>query len=116
MSRLAFLRDRAVLALIAGAVVAIGMCALAWPVQLDDYDPWGFRIGCGTGFASSYDQATLADEERRSAQSQSGYVDACGSAVLWRRVWSTAMLGLGCGLTVLLVNRRVTDGAQSSIE
>ena len=42
--------------------------------------------------------------------------DACGSAVLWRRVWSTAMLGLGCGLTVLLVNRRVTDGAQSSIE
>jgi hypothetical protein len=112
MEGVAILRDRFARALIAGLVVVIGACALAWPVQLDDYDPWGFRIVCGTGLASSYDQASIADEQRRPApQPQREYVDACGSAIVWRRAWATSMLALGGGvLLALLWSRRATDG------
>ncbi len=100
----AILRDHVAIALVAGAIVAIGVLALFWSVQLDGYDRWGFRIGCGTGLASSYDQATLADQQPTGPHG--GYVDACHSAVLWRRVWAVALVGLGVGCLVFLVNDR----------
>jgi hypothetical protein len=107
MRRLAILRDRVAIALVAAAVVAVGVLALFWPVRLDGFDRWGFRVGCGTGLASSYDQATLADRQPGPApQPEGGYVDACRSAVLWRRAWAVALVGVGGGgLTVLLGNR-----------
>ena len=113
MKPAALLRDPLVSALIAGTLLVIGIFALSWPVELDEYDRWGFRIDCGTGFASSYDQAAIADQQAPSPpQSQSGYVDGCQSAVLWRRGWASAVLALGVGAgLVLLLNRE--DGRVS---
>lgn len=111
MAPTALLRDPLVSALIVGTLLVIGIFALYWPVELDEYDRWGFRIDCGTGFASSYDQAALADQQPPSSpQSQSGYVDGCKSAVLWRRGWASAVLALGVGAGVVLLLRR-DDGS-----
>lgn len=113
MNSAALLRDRFASALIVGALLVIGIFALSWPVELDDYDRWGFRIDCGTGFASSYDQAALTDQQPPPPpQSQSGYVDGCQSAVLWRRGWASALLaiGVGAGLVLLLSRDRQPVG------
>ncbi|MCV7013380.1 hypothetical protein [Mycolicibacterium madagascariense] len=100
------LRDPVTIALVAGGLVVFGILAMNWPVQLGDYDRWGFRIGCGTGFASSYDQATLADQQPPTPpQPQGGYADRCESAVVWRRTWASTVIVLGGGALVLLLGR-----------
>ena len=102
------LRDRVTIALVAVGLVVFGILAMNWSVQLDDYDRWGFRIGCGTGFTTSYDQATLADQQPPlPPQPQSGYTDRCQTAVVWRRVWATSVIVLGGAMLALLVARPV---------
>jgi hypothetical protein len=109
MRAVEILRDRVTITLVAGALLAIGVLALFWSVQLDGYDRWGFRIGCGTGVASSYDQATLTDQQPPPPpQPQSGYVQGCQSAMLWRRAWAASLIVLGGGtvITLLLYRER----------
>lgn len=106
MRLVSILRDRVTIALVAAGLVVFGLLAMNWSVQLADYDRWGFRIECGTGFASSYDQATLADQQPPPPpQAQGGYADRCQTAVVWRRVWASTVIVLGGGVLALLASR-----------
>lgn len=94
-------RDRFVLALVAAALIAAGLLALNSPTTLDEFDRWGFRIVCGTGFTADYGQAEIAD----ATETSSDYVGQCGSAVTWRRTWAGGLVLLGAGLSLGLALR-----------
>jgi hypothetical protein len=110
----AILRNRMGLTLVASTAVFIGVLALFWPVHLDDYDQYGFRIGCGDGAVADYEQAKSADRQAsKSLQQQTpergtDRVGDCRSATRWRRGWAApvAVLGIAGLLTALLDRER----------
>ena len=65
--------------IVSAILLCIGLFALRFPVYLDQYDQWGWQIGCGTGFSSDLTQAAAAvgDED---------YVNQCENALIVRRV------------------------------
>lgn len=81
----------------AAIALGVGLLALNFPVFLDDFDKWGWQIKCGTGYLSDFTQAAAAGDGKN-------YSDACGTAVLIRRLWagSLAMMGASVLLVVLL--------------
>lgn len=85
-----------------GALVAIGLVALNFPVFLDEYDRWGMQINCGTGYSANLDQAQIAIQ----ASPPSDFVDQCQSALAMRRAWAIPIAVTGwivlCGIAVAL--------------
>jgi hypothetical protein len=102
------MRDRFTLALVAAAMVGVGFLGLYWPTSLDDFDQWGFRITCGTGFAADYSQAGTADAAATGTSSaQPDYVGQCRSAIWVRRGWTATLMSIGVALSIaLLLNSR----------
>jgi hypothetical protein len=100
------LRDRTVLAVIAAAMLFVGVVALYWPTSLDHYDRWGFRVHCGSGFVADYGQATIADQADAAAKdptTASPYVEQCHAAIWWRRGWAYPLTIAGLALSVALL-------------
>ncbi|WP_264013473.1 hypothetical protein [[Mycobacterium] manitobense] len=102
------MRDRVTLALIAAAMIGVGFLGLYWSTSLDDFDQWGFRITCGTGFAADYSQAGTADAAAaETRQTQPDYVGQCRSAIWIRRGWTASVMSIGLALSIaLLLNSR----------
>lgn len=108
------MRDRVTLALVAAAMIGVGFLGLYWSTSLDDFDQWGFRITCGSGFAADYSQAGTADAAAESQQRQPDYVGQCRSAIWVRRGWTASLLSLGVALSIALLlssRERVDDRA-----
>lgn len=73
---------------IAGALlVVIGLLALWFPVYLNQYDPYGMQIACGSGFSANLSQAADTNGD--------GLVAQCGTALLLRRIWAIPVVVLG---------------------
>ena len=87
------------LAIVGGVLVAAGLFALRFPVQLDAFDQWGWLIKCGNGFSGNLLQADQATNG-------SGYVEQCEAALLSRRMWTIPMIAVGAvaGVGALLVS------------
>ncbi|MGA5465160.1 hypothetical protein [Mycobacterium sp. NPDC050041] len=104
------MRDRVTLALVAAAMIGVGFLGLYWSTSLDDFDQWGFRITCGSGFAADYSQAATADAEAAAAETppaQTDYVGRCRSAIWLRRGWTASLMSIGVALSIaLLLNSR----------
>lgn len=85
-----------------GALVAIGLVALNFPVFLDAYDQWGWQIKCGTGYSTNMMQADIANQ----AFPQTNFVDQCQGALAVRRAWTIPLAVIGwlilSGLAVAL--------------
>ena len=81
--------------IVCGALVAIGLVALNFPVFLDASDQWGFQIKCGTGYATDLTQAAAV-------AGQHNYVDKCETALLARRMWTIPLVAIS-GLVLLVV-------------
>jgi hypothetical protein len=76
--------------LVAGvALVVVGLLALRFPVFLPDFDQWGFRVNCGSGFQSALTQAGVADS------GGTHFVDQCHTAIAMRRAWSIPVVAFG---------------------
>jgi hypothetical protein len=75
------------LAIVAAALVVIGLLALWFPVYLSQYDQYGMQIACGRGFSADLSQAAGADGD--------GLVSQCGTALLLRRLWAIPAVVLG---------------------
>jgi hypothetical protein len=69
-----------VLGVVGAALIAVGLLALWFPVQLDQYDQWGMQISCGRGFGASLAQTPGAHD--------AGLAGQCGTALLLRRLWA----------------------------
>ena len=67
--------------------IVVGVFALYFPVFIDAYDQYGFQIKCGTGFGSDLSQAADA--------TGGDYVDQCGTALMWRRMWAIPLVVFG---------------------
>ncbi len=68
-------------------LIVVGVVALNFPVFIDAYDQYGWQIKCGTGFGSDLTQAAAA--------TGGNYVDQCGTALMWRRMWTIPMVAFG---------------------
>ena len=68
-------------------LIVVGVLALYFPVFIDAYDQYGWQIECGTGFGSDLSQAAEA--------TGGNYVDQCGSALMWRRMWAIPLVAFG---------------------
>lgn len=76
---------------IAGVVLALmGLAALVYPVYLNELDPYGMKVDCGSGLISDLGQARNADSDELAS--------SCESALLVRRAWSIPMAAAGLGL------------------
>lgn len=113
MSSDKLLRNRFGLALVSSAVLALAAIALLWPIALDHWDQYGFRIACGNGASTEYTQAAAADQENRNAvqgqatERATDYVGDCRSATWWRRGWTAPLAILGIvGLVIPLRDHR----------
>lgn len=93
----AALRNRVAIGAIAAFAIATGLW-LYWPVRLDVFDPWGFRITCGSGFLPNFDRA--------SAPLGGDDITACRNAVWSRRAWAAVPLGIGVGCLAVLHRTR----------
>ena len=83
------------------ALLTVGLLALRFPVFLSDYNQWGFRINCGSGFQSTLTQAGLADP------AGSHFIDQCHTAIATRRAWAIPLALSGVLLlSALLVRPR----------
>ncbi|QEN13504.1 hypothetical protein ACRDU6_13250 [Mycolicibacterium sp. ELW1] len=81
-----------VAAVVAVALLTLGLLALRWPVYLPDFDPWGVQIKCGSGFSADLVQATFA-----------GKADQCQHALAMRRGWAIPVAALGWTIVIVLV-------------
>ncbi|KUH83467.1 MULTISPECIES: hypothetical protein [unclassified Mycobacterium] len=111
----AILRDRVTIALAAAAMIGAGFFALYWPTSLNEYDPWGVRIQCGSGLAADFDQATIAEDVGTAnsvaanlvaAPPNPSYVDRCRTALWQRRAWAAALLSVGVVVAIALLLAR----------
>ncbi|WP_059017958.1 hypothetical protein [Mycobacterium sp. M26] len=75
----------------AAVLLTVGLLALRWPVYLPEYDPWGIKINCGSGFSAELVQAQFA-----------GSVDRCQHALAVRRMWAIPVAVLGWLIVVWL--------------
>ena len=83
------------------ALLTVGLLALRFPVFLSDFDQWGFRINCGSGFQSTLTQAGLADP------AGSHFIGQCHTAIATRRAWAIPLALSGVLLlSALLVRPR----------
>ena len=76
-----------------------GLLALRFPVFLPDFDQWGFRINCGSGFQSASTQAGAADS------AGTRFVHQCHTAIAMRRTWAIPLAVAGSLLLGALVIR-----------
>ncbi|BBX08882.1 hypothetical protein [Mycolicibacterium aichiense] len=81
-----------VAAVVAVALLTLGLLALRWPVYLPDFDPWGVQIKCGSGFSADLVQATFA-----------GKADQCQHALAMRRGWAIPVAALAWTIVIVLV-------------
>ncbi|UXA07174.1 hypothetical protein KXD96_03160 [Mycobacterium sp. SMC-2] len=89
----------------AAAIVAltVGLLALRFPVFIDDYDQFGWKVKCGNGFTTDLAQASSADankNEHEGAMPSANYVGQCDDALMIRRAWAIPAAALG-GLTLV---------------
>jgi hypothetical protein len=107
-------RDRLLLGFVAAAMAVAGFFALYWPTTLDEYDQWGFRIACGSGFSQDLAQAAAADHGGSAAnpaanpaadatRPDTDYAGQCQSAIWIRRAWAFPLLVIGAVLLIALV-------------
>ena len=91
------LTTRRLLAMIAAALVlVIGVLGMWQSVYLSDFDRYGIKIRCGTGFVADFTQAEIADDGGGQHSKQ------CDSALLVRRAWAIPVSVLGVGSLVAL--------------
>lgn len=77
---------------ITGLVLAvIGLMALWFPVYLDQYDAYGIKVTCGSGWRSNLTQALYADGN----DNTQALVTRCDTALLVRRAWAIPSVALG---------------------
>ncbi|CAM3239302.1 hypothetical protein H7J50_02415 [Mycobacterium intermedium] len=75
----------------AGVVLALmGLAALVYPVYLNELDPYGIKVDCGSGLISDLGQARNANSDELASD--------CEGALLARRAWSIPTLAAGLGL------------------
>jgi len=94
---------------VACAVLIVGgLLALNFPVFLDAFDQYGFRIKCGTGYATDLSQAAAAAGEHT-------YVDQCETALLVRRTWAIPLVVVGAiVLALVLAMAAIVWGRESA--
>ncbi len=94
--------------IVSAILLCIGLFALRFPVYLDEYDQWGWQIGCGTGFSSDLTQAAAAvgDED---------YVNQCEKALIVRRVWTIPLVILGSVVLLAVLVATATTSARESL-
>lgn len=94
------LTTRRLLAMIAaGFIVVVGFLGMWQPVHLSDYDRYGIKIRCGTGFVTDLSQAQIADDGAGTR------TDQCDTALLVRRAWAIPMMLAGSGVLLTLALR-----------
>lgn len=77
---------------ITGLLLAvIGLMALWFPVYLDQYDAYGIKVTCGSGWRSNLTQALYADGN----DNTQALVTRCDTALLVRRAWAIPSVALG---------------------
>lgn len=77
---------------ITGLLLAvIGLMALWFPVYLDQYDAYGIKVTCGSGWRSNLTQALYADGN----DNTQALVTRCDTALLVRRAWAIRPLPWG---------------------
>jgi hypothetical protein len=100
------LTTRRLLAMIAaGLVLVIGVLGMWQSVYLSDFDRYGIKIRCGTGFVADFTHAEIADGGVGEHSKQ------CDTALLVRRAWAipAAVLGAGSLVTLALGGTRVVN-------
>ncbi len=100
------LTTRRLLAMIAaGLVLVIGVLGLWQSVYLSDFDRYGVKIRCGTGFIADFSQAEIADG------GVGRHSDQCDTALMIRRAWAipVTVLGAGALITLALGGTRVVN-------
>jgi hypothetical protein len=91
------LTTRRLLAMIAaGLVLLVGVLGMWQSVYLSDFDRYGVKIRCGTGFVADLSQAEIADG------GVGPHSDQCDTALLVRRAWAIPVAVLGAGSLVML--------------
>jgi hypothetical protein len=104
--------NRGLLAAAFAVVLLVGgLLALHFPVYIDAYDRWGWRIECGDGYGADLGQALIADEGFDPASGEpppavptgdNDYVGQCNTALALRRAWAIPVAVLGWfGLSAL---------------
>lgn len=91
--------QRFLILLVGLALLVGGLLALRFPVFLPDFDQWGFRINCGSGFQSASTQAGAADS------AGTRFVHQCHTAIAMRRAWAIPLAVAGSLLLGALVIR-----------
>lgn len=77
---------------ITGLLLAvIGLMALWFPVYLDQYDAYGIKVTCGSGWRSNLTQVLYADGN----DNTQALVTRCDTALLVRRAWAIPSVALG---------------------
>lgn len=80
------------------AMIAVGLLALQFPVNLNEFDKWGIQINCGNGFGAELLQASIADTTASSTQTSTRFTNACHTALTVRRVWAISLTVLGAAV------------------
>jgi hypothetical protein len=104
-------------AAVAVVLLVGGLLALHFPVYIDAYDRWGWRIECGDGYGADLGQAAIADQGFDPASGEpppaavatgnavsagNDYVGQCNTALAIRRAWAIPLAVLGwLGLSAL---------------
>lgn len=101
-----------VITLIGITLLAGGLFGLCFPVFLNSYDSSGIQVRCGNGYYAELLQATVDDEQSKSAaQPATGYVHQCMDALAHRREWLIPLVVLGA---LILISKLVAWSLNAS--